>query len=78
MVLVHHADCGMRTFGDDDFRKAIYEDTGIRPAWAAETFPDSAEDVRQSIARLNASPFLPHKAVRGFVYDDKTGKLSEV
>ena len=79
VILVHHADCGMRTFTDDDFRKAVYEDTGIRPTWAPEAFPDAADDVRQSIARIKASPFLPRKdAVRGFVYDDKSGKLTEV
>lgn len=79
VVLVHHADCGMRTFGDDAFRRSIQEETGIRPPWAAEAFADSAEDVRQSIARIMASPFLTHKgSVRGFVYDDTTGALSEV
>lgn len=79
VVLVHHADCGMRTFTDDDFRRTIYDDTGIRPTWSPETFADSAEDVRQSVARIKASPFVPHKdAVRGFVYDDKTGKVAEV
>jgi carbonic anhydrase len=79
VVLVHHADCGMRTFTDDDFRRRIYEDTGIRPHWAAEAFPDAAADVRQSIARIKASPFLPHKeSVRGFVYDENTGGLAEV
>lgn len=79
VVLVHHADCGMRTFGDDAFRRSIQEETGVRPHWAAEAFPDSAEDVRQSIARIKASPFVPHKeGVHGFVYDDKTGRLSEV
>ena len=79
VILVHHADCGMRTFGDDAFRRSIQEETGIRPPWAAEAFPDSAEDVRQSIARITASPFVPHKdGVRGFVYDDKLGTLSEV
>lgn len=79
VVLVHHADCGMRTFSDDEFRSSIQRETGIRPPWAAEAFPDPVEDVRQSVARIMASPFLPHKdAVRGFVYDDKTGRLSEV
>jgi len=79
VVLVHHTDCGMRTFTDDDFRGQIYEETGIRPHWAAEAFADPAADVRQSIARIKASPFLPHKEqVRGFVYDDGTGALAEV
>lgn len=79
VMLVHHADCGMRTFKDEEFAKQIYEDTGIRPPWAPEAFPDSARDVSQSVARLRAIPFLPHKdAIRGFVYDEKTGRLSEV
>lgn len=78
VILVHHADCGMRTFKDDEFRRSIEDDTGVRPPWAAEAFPDSAQDVRQSIKRITTSPFLLHDGVRGFVYDEKSGKLSEV
>jgi carbonic anhydrase len=79
VVLVHHADCGMRTFTDDAFRRQIHDDIGISPPWAPEAFPDSAADVRQSMARLKANPFVPHRdAVRGFVYDEKTGRLDEV
>ncbi|MBO0731859.1 MAG: carbonic anhydrase [Acidimicrobiaceae bacterium] len=79
IVLVHHTDCGMLTFSDDDFKRQVYEDTGIRPPWAAEAFPDTAADVRQSIARIKASPFVPHRdAVRGFVFDVKSGRLDEV
>jgi carbonic anhydrase len=79
IVLIHHTDCGMLTFTDDDFKASIAEDTGIKPAWAAEAFSDLDEDVRQSIARINASPFIPHKDdVRGFVFDVATGKLREV
>ncbi len=79
IVLIHHTDCGMLTFRDDDFKDAIEKDTGIRPAWAAEAFADLEGDVRQSIARITASPFIPHKAsVRGFVYEVETGKLREV
>jgi carbonic anhydrase len=67
------------TFTDDDFRAAIQADTGIRPAWSAEAFSDLDADVRQSIARIKASPFVPHKdSVRGFVFDVATGKLNEV
>lgn len=61
IILVHHADCGMRTFKDEAFARQIQDDTGIRPPWAPEAFPDSAEDVRQSVARIKASPFLPHR-----------------
>lgn len=79
IILVHHADCGMKTFRDEDLSSQIQKETGVRPPWAPEAFPDSAEDVRQSIARIKASPFVPRKdAIRGFVYDDKTGKLAEV
>src|SRR5947209_17670161 len=79
IVLIHHTDCGMLTFSDDDFRGAIEQDTGVRPQWAAEAFPDLDADVRQSIARIKASPFVPRKdAVRGFVYDVHTGALREV
>ena len=79
IVLIHHTDCGMLTFRDDDFRRQIQQDTGIKPGWAAEAFDDLEADVRQSIERIKASPFLPRKDnVRGFVYDVKTGRLDEV
>jgi carbonic anhydrase len=79
IVLIHHTDCGMLTFTDDDFKASIQEDTGIKPPWAAESFADLDADVRQSIARIKASPFVPHTdAIRGFVFDVATGQLSEV
>src|SRR5947208_9502398 len=79
IVLIHHTDCGMLTFTDDAFKRAIQDDTGIKPPWSAESFPDLDEDVRQSMARIKASPFIPHKdAIRGFVFDVATGKLNEV
>ncbi len=79
IILIHHTDCGMLTFTDDDFKASIQQDTGIKPEWAAEAFPDLDEDVRQSINRIKASPFIPNKdSVRGFVFDVATGKLSEV
>jgi carbonic anhydrase len=79
IVLIHHTECGMLTFTDDDFKASIQKDTGIKPEWAAEAFPDLDEDVQQSIARIKASPFIPHKDdVRGFVFDVATGKLREV
>jgi carbonic anhydrase len=79
IVLIHHTDCGMLTFSDDDFRRSIQEETGIKPEWAAEAFGDLDEDVRQSIARIKASPFVPRKdAIRGFVYEVETGRLREV
>ena len=79
IILIHHTDCGMVTFSDDQFRQSIEADTGVRPPWAAEAFPDAAEDVRQGINRIQASPFIPKKDnVRGFVYDVHTGGLEEV
>jgi carbonic anhydrase len=79
IILIHHTDCGMLTFTDDDFKRSIQEDTGIKPEWAAEAFNDLDEDVRQSIARIKASPFIPSKdSVRGFVYEVETGRLREV
>jgi carbonic anhydrase len=79
IILIHHTDCGMLTFTDDGFKASIQQDTGIKPEWAAEAFPDLDEDVRQSINRIKASPFIPHKeSVRGFVFDVATGKLNEV
>ena len=79
IILIHHTDCGMLTFTDDQVKAQIEADTGIRPPFALEAFPDPEQDVRQSIARLAASPFLPHKdQVRGFVYDVKSGRLNEV
>ena len=79
IMLIHHTDCGMLTFSDDGFREGIQSDTGIKPAWSAEAFDDIDADVRQSIARIKASPFIPKKDnVRGFVYDVETGSLREI
>ncbi len=78
IILLHHTDCGMLTFTDDEFKRSIQDDVGIKPEWAAEAFADLDEDVRQSIARIQSSPFIPHKNVRGFVYDVHAGTLREV
>jgi carbonic anhydrase len=79
IILIHHTDCGMLTFADDEFRRTLQEETGVRPAWAVETFSDLDDDVRQSIARIRASPFVPRKdAIRGFVYEVESGRLREV
>ena len=79
IILIHHTDCGMLTFTDDDFKRSIQDETGLKPEWAAEAFSDLDEDVRQSVARIKASPFIPRKdAIRGFVFDVATGKLNEV
>ena len=79
IMLIHHTDCGMLTFSDDEFRRQVQDDTGIKPEWPAEAFDDLDEDVRQSIARIKASPFIPRRDnVRGFVYEVETGRLREV
>ena len=79
VMVIHHTDCGMLTFSDDDFRRQIQEETGVKPHWAAESFSDLEEDVRQSVARIKSSPFIPRKeSVRGFVYEVESGRLREV
>nr|WP_202416764.1 carbonic anhydrase [Pseudonocardia sp. SID8383] len=79
IILIHHTDCGMLTFTDDAFKASIRDETGIKPEWAAEAFDDLDADVRQSVARIRANPFVPHTdAVGGFVFDVATGRLTEV
>ncbi len=79
VILIHHRNCGMLSFRDDPVKEEIERETGIRPPFALEAFPDVEADVRQSIARLKANPFIPHKdRVHGFVYDVATGLLGEV
>ena len=79
VVLIHHTDCGMLNFSDDEFKRSILDETGIKPTWSAESFGDLDEDVRQSVARIRSSPFIPRKeSIRGFVYEVETGRLREV
>jgi carbonic anhydrase len=79
IVLIHHTDCGMLKITDEEFAAKLEEETGRRPEWSVQAFSDLEQDVRDSIARLNASPFLPRKdSIRGFVYDVETGELREV
>ena len=79
IILIHHTECGMLTFTDDSFRADLQSETGIKPPWSPESFTDLEDDVRSSIGRIKASPFIPRKdAVRGFVYDVHTGRLREV
>ena len=78
IILIHHTDCGMLTFTDDAVKRQIQDDTGIKPRFALEAFPDLDEDVRQSIARIRESPFIPNKNIRGFVFDVGSGRLNEV
>jgi carbonic anhydrase len=79
VILILHTGCGMLTLNDDEFKRSIQDEVGIKPTWSAETFGDLDEDVRQSVARIKASPFIPRKdSVRGFVYEVETGRLREV
>ena len=79
VVLIHHTDCGMLTFTDEQFADQLESDTGQRPGWASESFTDLDDDVRKSLGRIKHSPFIPHTdQVRGFVFDVATGKLNEV
>ena len=79
VVLIHHTGCGMLSFGDDDFKRTIQEEVGIKPTWSAESFGELDEDVRQSVAHIRASPFIPRKdSIRGFIYEVETGRLREV
>lgn len=79
IMLIHHTDCGMQTFTDAEFKQQILDDTGLKPPFAMETFADIDADVRQSLARVQASPYIPYKdQVRGFVYEVATGRLREV
>jgi carbonic anhydrase len=79
IILIHHTDCGMLTFTDDDFKKNIHDETGLKPEWAAEAFSDLEEDVRQSLRRIDASPFVTkQESLRGFIFDVATGRLNEV
>ncbi|MEU4403744.1 carbonic anhydrase [Streptosporangium sp. NPDC023963] len=79
IILIHHTDCGMLTFTDDDFKRQIQAEVGIKPDWAAEAFTDLDEDVVQSLYRIRNDPFIPYTdSVRGFVYEVETGRLREV
>ncbi|SPM41489.1 Carbonic anhydrase [Mycobacterium numidiamassiliense] len=79
IILIHHTDCGMLTFTDDAFKRTIQDETGVKPPWSGEAFPDLAEDVRQSLRRIENSPFVTkHVSLRGFIFDVATGKLEEI
>ena len=79
IMVIHHTGCGMTGFSDDEFRRELERETSIRPPWTAEAFADVESEARQSLARIAASPFIPHKAeVRAFVYETDGGRLREV
>jgi carbonic anhydrase len=79
IILIHHTDCGMLTFTDEQFKEKLEESAGARPPWDSEAFSDLDENVRASQRRIQESPFIPRKdSVRGFVYEVETGRLREV
>lgn len=79
IVLVHHTDCGLQKVTEDAFKAELAAELGVKPWWALESFEDPYVDVRQSMRRIELTPFIPHKGdVRGFVYDVTTGALNEV
>jgi carbonic anhydrase len=78
IVVIHHTNCGMETFSDDGLKDEIFAETGIRPSFAMEAYPDAEDDVRQTVARIRATPFIPRKTIRGFMYDVATGRLRQV
>lgn len=79
IILIHHTDCGLQMVSEDDFKLDLERELGIKPWWALESFNDPAADVRQSIARLRLTPFIPHKEhIRGFVYQTDSGLLVDV
>lgn len=79
VVLIHHTDCGLQKVSEEEFKRELEAECGIKPWWALETFSDPYEDVRQSMGRLHHSPFIRFKDyIRGFVYDVTDGRLHEV
>ncbi len=79
VLLVHHTDCGQLTYTDDELRNDLLSETGYKPSWTPESFSDIEADLRQSLRRVLASPFLPHRDhVRGFVFEVETGRLREI
>ena len=79
IILIHHTDCGMLTFTDDELAEKLEQETGVRPDWRAHSFSDVEEDVREGVERIKSSPFIPRTdRVRGFVYEVETGGLREV
>lgn len=78
IILIHHTNCGLSTFTEDEFDDLLMTETGARAHWKAESFKDPDASVRESMRRIMQSPFLEHKNVRGFVADVETGMLREV
>jgi carbonic anhydrase len=78
IIVIHHTDCGMLTFSDEQFAAQLRDQTGKEPDWDARAFADLDIDVRDALRRIRESPFIPHKNVRGFIYEVESGRLREV
>jgi len=79
VLLMHHTDCGMLTFDDEEFATKLEDETGQRPDFEAHAFSDLDDNIRKSIKTIKESPFIPNKdSIRGFVYEVETGRLREV
>jgi carbonic anhydrase len=79
IVVIHHTDCGMLAFDDDEFADRLESETGHRPEWNAQALSDLDQDVRETVGRIQESPFVPRTdSVRGFVYEVESGRLREV
>ena len=78
IILIHHTDCGMLTYTEDRFPEKLESQTGVRPNWTTHSFTDLEADLRKQVEHIEASPFIPHKNVRAFVYEVESGRLREV
>jgi carbonic anhydrase len=79
IVLIHHTDCGMLTFTEDQLAERLERETGARPEWRAHAFEDLEQNLRASVRRIKDDPFVPRTdSVRGFVYEVETGELREI
>jgi carbonic anhydrase len=79
IILIHHTDCGMLTFTDDEFADKLEDETGARPDWPVHTFDDLDQNVRDSVEKIKTSPFVPHTdSVKGYIYEVEIGRLREV
>jgi carbonic anhydrase len=80
VAVIHHTDCGMLTFKNEDLRAQVKRELGADASGIDFLpFADVEKSVRDDVAALRDSPFIPRDVpVRGFVYDVRTGRLTEV
>ena len=78
IILMHHTDCGMAKFSDEEIDAILVKAAGERPTWRPLTFEDIEQSVRNSVERVRRSAFVPHRNVRGFIYEVETGRLREI